>query len=98
MASSMDYQNLYHELESRWPVIAITAVTVLAALIVPGLLKDDPLASIPEVGSGQKEFMKRGGWEVYTEGYNKFKNGIFRITTMRSAYTRAHHAMGGKAN
>lgn len=84
MATSIDYQTLYQELEARWPVVAITAVTLLAALIVPGLLKNDPLASIPEVGRGQKDFMKRGGWQVYTEGYNKFKDGIFRITTMRS--------------
>lgn len=88
MASSLNYETLYHELETRWPVIAITAVTLLAALIVPGLLKDDPLASIPQVGGGQKDFMKRGGWQVYTEGYNKFKKGIFRITTMRSMFSR----------
>ena len=71
MAATTDYATLYRELEARWPAIATTVLVLLAVLVLPRLLRPDPLAGIPVVGDGHKAFMKKGGWAIYTEGYNK---------------------------
>lgn len=65
------YSELYRELETRWPIVATTALVLVAALVLPGLLRRDPLAGVPVIGDGQKNFMKGGGWKLYVEGYNK---------------------------
>lgn len=65
------YSTLYHELETRWPILAATAVTLLAALVLPGLFRPNPLADVPIIGDGRKNFMNGGGWKLYIDGYNK---------------------------
>ncbi|KAG9258879.1 cytochrome P450 [Emericellopsis atlantica] len=84
MASQEVYNRLHHELEERWPVVAITALTLLAALVLPGLMKTNHLKAIPLVGGGQFSFLK-GGWDVYAQGYNKFKKSTFRIKSARKS-------------
>lgn len=71
IAVATDYSKLYQELEERWPIVATTAILLVAAFVLPELIRRDPLAGIPVVGGGRKGFMKKGGWTIYTEGYNK---------------------------
>ncbi|KAH8651174.1 cytochrome P450 [Xylariales sp. PMI_506] len=69
------------------PVVGL----VIILLTVGGLhnlLKTDPLAKFPVVGEGarsqrRKRFMSGDGKALYTEGYRKFSDRIFRITTGR---------------
>lgn len=65
---------MINELSSRWPAITATAIILSTAWVVHKFLQPNPLAKIPFLGSGQKDFMNGGGWKVYAEGYKKVRN------------------------
>lgn len=71
MATKIINSKLAGELTERWPVAAVTIVTLIAALVLPAFFKKNYLAQFPMVGGGQKEFMKENGGSVYAEGYKK---------------------------
>jgi len=75
----------------RLPVVGAVVVAVVAAAVVPPLigLRSDPLAAFPhlntEAGSETKQradYMARAA-ALYAEGYRKFTEGAFRLTTSR---------------
>lgn len=68
-----DYSRLYDEAAARWPVVAATGAVLIGAIILPWLLGKDPLSKIPKVGEGHKQFMEKGAWETYSEGYRKVR-------------------------
>lgn len=71
MSNTHIYNVFLAELEKRWPVLT----TVLLLLVVVGLSKPSSskkgLENIPIVGKGHRDFMKRGGFAIYAEGYKK---------------------------
>ncbi|CAG9942697.1 unnamed protein product [Clonostachys rosea f. rosea IK726] len=73
----------------HWPAIVASSVFIAFTLIAQYFFKVDPLAGIPVVGQGGKasrrrQFVKQGGaWKLHHEGYQKFKDGLFRIITAR---------------
>lgn len=98
---------LYDEIVSRWPALAISALVLAASLIFKSLLKRRALSNIPVVGPGQKEFMEKGGWEFYVEGYKKVSpnpdedHGIWYnllLNSSRKAFLGSqHHEVGNLA-
>ncbi|KAH7374568.1 ent-kaurene oxidase [Plectosphaerella cucumerina] len=89
MTSIMDnptFQTILAELAARRVVIGSGLVVLAAAWLLPSLFETDNLSHIPIVGKGskgkrRKYFSSGGAWELYDEGYNKFKNGLFRLAT-----------------
>ncbi|RYP79122.1 hypothetical protein DL771_000100 [Monosporascus sp. 5C6A] len=84
----LDVQSLFHPLNSLLSLGITAAVIISIAFVLQNLLQGNPLPEIPSVGKGResarrKEFLSGGAQMLYAEGYQKFKNGIFRITTPR---------------
>ncbi|KZL83889.1 cytochrome p450 [Colletotrichum incanum] len=79
---------LLTDVAHRWPVAMTTLLACVFAFILQMALKSDPLANIPIVGAeygGQekrrKKFMCGEAMNLYLDGYKKFKEQAFRITT-----------------
>ncbi|KAF2452602.1 cytochrome P450 [Lineolata rhizophorae] len=78
-------------LTERWPVIAVGALTWLIFTIVQTLFSGATLSQIPivglEIGDEEKRRMAylTSAKKLYTDGYLKFKDGIFRFTTSRTS-------------
>lgn len=70
MTSTGRYDALLADLANRWPVVAATALVLVAALVLPLLLRKNPLAAIPAVKGGRIRWVRQG-WAMYIEGYNK---------------------------
>lgn len=68
------------------PTLVYAAVWILQNFV----LKKDHLSNIPFAGAGLGDESKRravfltDAKSIYLEGYNKFKRGIYRITTLKS--------------
>ncbi|KAJ0158815.1 Ent-kaurene oxidase [Colletotrichum tanaceti] len=80
------------EAASRWPVAATALFACAVAFLLQTLFKNDPWASIPLVGaelggqeSRRRKFMNGEARNMYLEGYKKFKEQAFRITTARKS-------------
>ncbi|KAK7409073.1 hypothetical protein QQX98_008734 [Neonectria punicea] len=78
-------------LVDRAPVLSTALLVFLGALLVPHLLQKVQLWKIPIVGEELGNTEKRrqaylaGARSLYTDGYRKFKDGVFRITTSRNS-------------
>ncbi|KZL75866.1 cytochrome P450 [Colletotrichum tofieldiae] len=76
------------ETAQRWPIGATALLACFFVFIVQTALKSDHLANIPIVGAeygGQekrrRKFMSGEAMNLYLDGYKKFKEHAFRITT-----------------
>lgn len=78
MTTDVRNVGLYEELVARWPTIAATIIVLFMATILPNILRRDPLASLPTLGTNQKDFMTTG-WNLYTEGHKKARNLLKRL-------------------
>ncbi|KAI9146966.1 Ent-kaurene oxidase-like protein [Paramyrothecium foliicola] len=68
--------------------LAIKAIPVILIIwLLQRLFTTDPLAKVPWVGHDKKTLISGGEWGVYAEGYKKFKNSVFRVSTMRESPT-----------
>ncbi|EFQ30219.1 cytochrome P450 [Colletotrichum graminicola] len=81
LAGVLDPQTSQH-----LPTAAAGLVFVVFALIVQRLLFADPLANVPYTGEGKrserrKQFMQGKARQLYIDGYRKFKDSVFRVTT-----------------
>ncbi|KAL2760205.1 hypothetical protein ACRALDRAFT_2038897 [Sodiomyces alcalophilus JCM 7366] len=75
---------------AHWPAVAVSIITVSVALVLQWLLRADPLATVPVVGEGnkasrRKQFVSGRASALYSEGYRKFRDGLFRIATPRNS-------------
>ncbi|KAK0610723.1 cytochrome P450 [Bombardia bombarda] len=75
----------------KLPLIIPTITAFFAVILLQYVLRRDPLSAIPviaqELGSDEKRrqaYMSRGK-QLYSDGYRKFKDGIFRIVTTRKS-------------
>ncbi|KAK1983621.1 cytochrome P450 [Colletotrichum cereale] len=80
------------EAANRFPVAATVLLACAFAFIVQSVFKHDPLSEIPIVGvehggqeSRRKKFVDGGAKNLYLDGYRKFKDRSFQITTTRKA-------------
>ncbi|KAJ0313165.1 hypothetical protein COL5a_004016 [Colletotrichum fioriniae] len=83
---------LFIEVAQRWPIAATAVVACAVALLLQTVLKSDPWADIPMVGTEfggsearRKQFMNGEARNLYLNGYRKFKERAFRITTARKS-------------
>ncbi|OHF00854.1 cytochrome P450 [Colletotrichum orchidophilum] len=83
---------LFVEMAQRWPVAATVLFTCAVALLLQTVMKSDPWADIPMVGTEfggsearRKRFMNGEARNLYLDGYRKFKERAFRITTARKS-------------
>ncbi|KAH7015594.1 cytochrome P450 [Ilyonectria destructans] len=73
------------------PVLSTAVIICLAAVVVPHILQRAQLWKIPMIGEELGGTEKRrqaylaGARKLYTDGYRKFKDGAFRITTSRNS-------------
>lgn len=80
-------------LASQWPYITSTILACAAVWLFQRLLTKDPLSSLPMAGSelGDTKMRRQAYLEnakrVYVEGYRKFKNSAFTITTLLASPT-----------
>ncbi|KAI0556086.1 cytochrome P450 [Xylaria curta] len=87
----MESQHQSYDLIERWPVLLAALVTLIVTFTYPQALKAIRIAQIPIVGAELGGVTKRrqayitSARQLYNDGYHKFKNGIFRITTPRDA-------------
>ncbi|KAI0193565.1 cytochrome P450 [Xylaria flabelliformis] len=87
----MESQHQSYDLTERWPVLLAALVTLTVAFAYPQALKAIRIAQIPIIGAELGGVTKRrqayiiSARKLYNDGYHKFKNGIFRITTPRDS-------------
>ena len=72
---------------STWSVVAATLVVVGAALFWPHLLQKAKLRQFPLVAEDQKRSKRVRDYffsaaSVYQEGYQQFKDRVYRLTTL----------------
>ena len=72
---------------NTWSVVAATLVVVGAALFWPHLLQKIKLRQFPLVAEDQKRSKRVRNYfvsaaSVYQEGYQKFKDRVYRLTTL----------------
>lgn len=76
-------------LSTQWPVVLTAVLACAAAWLVQKLLMSNPYSKIPLVGGqiGNEEKRRAaymgGAKDILLEGYNKFKNGVFKVTTIK---------------
>lgn len=74
---------------TTWPLILLTVVASVAVWLFQFFSNQDPISKIPLVGDdiedeGTRRMMfAKGAKHVYQEGYRKFKNGLFRVSSPR---------------
>ncbi|KAL8357235.1 hypothetical protein RB598_002190 [Gaeumannomyces tritici] len=74
-------------LTDRLPLVCSAVVVLAFTLIAQYLLKGDPLAAFPFAGEGLHSEQKRreayltNTKSVYMEGYRKFRDTVFKVTT-----------------
>ncbi|KAG8167283.1 hypothetical protein KVR01_002972 [Diaporthe batatas] len=74
-----------------WPFLLITIAVSAAKLLFEAFLKHDPISEIPLVDGDIKDEATRrmkfakGAKHVYREGYRKFRNGLFRVSSPRES-------------
>ncbi|CAI0654364.1 unnamed protein product, partial [Colletotrichum noveboracense] len=80
-------------LSKHLPAATAGFVFILFAWLAQSFFKNDPLANVPVVGGQggawkkRKEFAAGKGSDYYIEGYRKFKDSIFRVSTLRKRDT-----------
>ncbi|KAI1498348.1 cytochrome P450 [Biscogniauxia marginata] len=73
----------------RWATVLISVLVLASAVLVPRLVDILRISKIPLVALDLGNTEKRrqayltGARKLYNEGYRKFKDGVFRITTSR---------------
>ncbi|EMT61125.1 cytochrome P450 [Fusarium oxysporum II5] len=78
---------------SRWPIIVTALFACLVAAIGPRVVNALRLWTIPTIGEELGSTEKRrqaylaGARKLYSAGYQKFKDGVFLITTSRTSPT-----------
>ncbi|KAK1753823.1 putative cytochrome P450 E-class, group IV [Echria macrotheca] len=83
-------QGVLHLVQDKLPLVLSTAAVFVAVILFQTFLAKNPLDAIPEVGTelGSNEKRRQAflfnSRALYTEGYQKFKDGVFRIVTSRS--------------
>ncbi|KAI0538638.1 cytochrome P450 [Xylaria digitata] len=86
----MESHHQSYDLMERWPVILASFVALAVAFAYPRALNAIQIARIPIVGAELGGTAKRrqayitSARKLYNDGYQKFKDGIFRITTPRN--------------
>ncbi|KAM5366233.1 hypothetical protein ACJZ2D_010661 [Fusarium nematophilum] len=86
-------QSLVDFASNRWPILLVTFVVCIGAALAPKITGTIRLWSIPTVGDELGGTEKRrkaylgGARKLYYDGYRKFKNGVFMITTSRTSPT-----------
>lgn len=84
-------QSLTTILLDRSPVLSTALIVCVAVFLVPKLLTSSQIWRIPVIGEelGSEEKRRQaylaGARRMYTDGYRKFKDGVFRITTSRNS-------------
>lgn len=80
------------EATNRWPIAATVLLAFAFAFVVQSVFKHDVLSGIPVVGteyggqeSRRKKFVDGGAKNLYLEGYKKFKEQAFQLTTTKKA-------------
>ncbi|KAI9146868.1 Cytochrome P450 monooxygenase ATR2 [Paramyrothecium foliicola] len=72
-------------------VLVLTAASIVVSLLIPKLLIAVRLWNIPVAGKDlggsekRRQAYLKSARQLYTEGYQKFKNGVFQITTSRKS-------------
>ncbi|KAK0610797.1 cytochrome P450 [Immersiella caudata] len=85
-----DVAGLPHILGEKLYLVLPTIVALLALIIVPRVFAKDPLKHIPDVGQelGSDEKRRQAflmdSRHLYQEGYQKFKDGVFKLLTTRT--------------
>ncbi|KAL2111172.1 hypothetical protein VUR80DRAFT_220 [Thermomyces stellatus] len=80
-------------LTARWPLFAATGATLVGATVARHLYRWSVLSSIPMLGEElggrdkRRAAYTKGAKQMYEDGYNKFKDALFRITTTKDAPT-----------
>lgn len=80
-------------LSTQWPYVLSALLVCAVAWVAQGALKQDPFTKIPHVGSEIGDKAKRQtAWlmsakGLLSEGYNKFRDGTFRVTTQTGVYS-----------
>ncbi|RMJ08867.1 hypothetical protein CDV36_011516 [Fusarium kuroshium] len=73
----------------RWPIILAAVVVFLTTVFGPIINRTILLSGLPVVGDGDAEKRRMaylaGARKLYSDGYQKFKDGVFMITTSRSS-------------
>jgi hypothetical protein len=83
-----------------WPFILIAVLVSAAARLFQCLPKQNPISKIPLVGDEIKDegtrrmMFAKGAKHVYQEGYRKFKNGLFRVSSPRGMNAYTSHGAG----
>ncbi|KAI1033565.1 hypothetical protein LB505_012981 [Fusarium chuoi] len=78
---------------NRWPLLVTALVACFVATVAPRLVNVLRLWSIPTIGEELGNTEKRrqaylgGARKLYSAGYQKFKDGVFLITTSRTSPT-----------
>ncbi|KAF5024477.1 hypothetical protein F66182_3417 [Fusarium sp. NRRL 66182] len=86
-----DIQSLFTLAADRWLILATSLTVCIAAVLSPSIVRVIRLWNIPticeEIGSVEKRRLAYlgGAKKLYTAGYQKFKDGVFRITTSRTS-------------
>ncbi|KAK0609184.1 Cytochrome P450 monooxygenase atmQ [Lasiodiplodia hormozganensis] len=68
-------------------------VSIAAAVVAAVFLRRDPLAAFPVIGKEwgdektRRERFVTGAKQIYLDGYKKFKDGVYQITTVRQSRT-----------
>ncbi|KAF4537208.1 Cytochrome P450 [Lasiodiplodia theobromae] len=68
-------------------------VSIAAAAVAAVFLRRDPLAAFPVIGEEwgdektRRERFVTGAKQIYLDGYKKFKDGVYQITTVRQSRT-----------
>ncbi|KAF3768858.1 cytochrome P450 [Cryphonectria parasitica EP155] len=79
-------------LSTKWPFILTTLLALVGTWLLQLLFKQDPLSKIPFAGSDIGDENKRrvafmqDAKAIYADGYQKFKNSLFRITSSRESH------------
>ncbi|KAL0941723.1 Ent-kaurene oxidase 7 [Colletotrichum truncatum] len=81
------------QISKHLPAVTAGLVFIVFAWLAQSWFKVDPLANVPVVGGQggawkrRKEFAQGKGADYYIEGYRKFKDRVFRVTTLRKRDT-----------
>lgn len=84
-------------LSTQWPFVLSALLVCAVAWLAQGSLKQDPLSKIPLIGGELGDVTKRraaymrGAKAMFDEGHQKFKNGVFRMTTPRGMVSALWH-------
>ena len=69
------------------PAITIAIGVIAAAILLPKLFASNPIANLPFFGLEhggplqREKYFLRHGRELYQQGYKKFRNSLYRLTT-----------------